>query len=321
MLRPRSYLQNQFREASVASSSPRSAGIHRPAQVSSASRQGLSQGRYTPATSKSTQGNYKTIILHPRRLGLSAVQKTSRPNALPLGRLSLSTAIASGSAISNGQSTRAGRVHVFGDRRKAMFTRRGTGTLRTGNLQSPFRESFPFAVAPPTLQSTNYGQHSVSRFVSDVKESPRLFSEGSRAAAVGLTQSAPVPRRRVGAVHRTLYKLAKPHPPAYMAGVGPSQHQDLRSNYGRLPAVVKAYGKSPLTPRQAGTPKVSVYQSAGHAENVIAPPQRFTKAGMGKSGKRFAPTKIHNLPRRFGGSAIQRARDPTSRGVSQPQAT
>ncbi|KAJ3609205.1 hypothetical protein NHX12_023729 [Muraenolepis orangiensis] len=340
--RPHSYPPHQFRQAVVASGSPSGAGVHRPAAVvGGTSRREPPQGREGPRMSQSAQGNYHVINIRPRTLEWPTVQKpgsyppggtplqgakfvlgaardlrpttlerpaAQKPRSYPPGAppqgpmFGLSTAIASGSAIHNGKGSTDGKAH--GDGIRASFSRRLTGTERAG--------------APAALRFANYGQRSASFL-----RTPGSGLSGAAPAAGFPPQKQQqgrllTPGRRVTPRRPSAHKQY--YPRSYLLGAGPGRPQET----GGLPATVVGYGK--FEPGHAGTLDVSpVYggrdRHSTNRQDGVPPPRSFR---TGTSGKGFAPTKIQNIPLRFGGTLIQRLRDPIQRGaatgVSQPLA-
>ncbi|CAL8365194.1 unnamed protein product [Arctogadus glacialis] len=308
------YPQNQFRQDSIAPSTPWSPSIHSQAGVNSALRQALSQRRNYPvaATPRSAESKHNSIVLVPRTLQLSAfpTPRSNPPRSNPPrsnppsahhrsrqdkrgGDFVLSNAIASGTAIRNGKGSSAGSVRDSIDRKAPAVTKRLMDTPRTGELLlRPSKDRFAAAVTPTTLSSSNSGPRAVAPIRTGVNVSPQLSAAGpEKPTRAGAKVAGRMVRRR----------------PSFRSS----------KNY-HLPALVKAYGKSAPGTESSN----SVYQRAGQDRN--APPRSFLTGGK-RTANLFAPTKVQAIPIRFGGITIQRLRDPLKNGgtgvVSWPQAT
>lgn len=350
------YPQNQLRQASVQSSS-----FNTETAVSSGYSRGLSHSGYTQALSQPAKSGYASVRLVQSN-SLSKpnwrVTKSKQVNAqkVPKKFFGLSTSIASGSSVSkysknqNDISKTRARPGQQGTVKARKYPASSSAPLQSASrgskpasYQSAAQKAPAAADRPAGYQQKGYALKSSS-----------LFGAGAAVPQrnpVRMQTSASAPAKRVPSQHRS-----KPSPfsnPQERTRTGSSQ-TEARKLQSKMFPVTGGNGRGSYKPRSSYSQSVPVSKQDAHSfQQSLATstsrrlsykpgyssdeqiPSSTTNLAQGArnlpdsrksrtrtSAQRFAPTRTHNIPERFGGYAIRRLKEPADKvSVRKPQQT
>ncbi|CAK6961104.1 uncharacterized protein LOC121912395 [Scomber scombrus] len=274
-----SYLQNQFRQASTDPDSAQSSSFNMQAGYS----QGPSSRDYTQGVSQPAQNSYFSVKAGKSSLLSNPNWKTSslaqlNAQKVPKREFGLSTYIVSGTTLNSSHKKQNSPINSRtwpvqqGTQRTSQYL-----SSSSASVKSP-RESFSFKPASSQMAAQKPSSTANAPAYYWQKQAPKDFSPRApdqQRKIVKMQTSASAPARRVS----SLRSAKAPKKPFNFS----------TSNEGPR-----------YSPSQsgAGNPSLSIYQQKG------SPNSR-----AGTSGQRFAPTKTHNIPERFGGFAIRRLGD------------
>ncbi|KAL7381822.1 hypothetical protein ABVT39_011863 [Epinephelus coioides] len=344
-----SYPQNQLRQASVSPGSAQSGSLNTRTAVISGYGQGLSSSGHTQTVSQPAKSGYASV----RLVQSSSVSKpnwqTSKLHRVneqksPKQFFGLSTAIASGSSVSK-------------------YDQKRTKPAQQDNPHTSKYQSSSYASAQgPSRASYSYkstAQKAPAAAKTATYQSSSLFSSGApvpNRSPVRTKTSASAPARRVTSRHGS--EASKPssfssrqnqgtrnNPSQTGAGkpyrsklfsvnAGNAQETYKPTSMSNMASSYGSYGRSPsvsdkqsvstsFQPRGVAPSSQRLSYSRNPVQEAHNPPaSRSSRAGT--SGQRFAPSKVHNIPERYGGSPIRRLRDPDNQragSVRKPQQT
>ncbi|XP_042290441.1 uncharacterized protein LOC121912395 [Thunnus maccoyii] len=318
-----SYLQNQFRQASVAPGSAQSSSFN----TDTGYRQGLSSSGYTHSVSQPVQSGYTSVRLVQSSSVSKPNWRTTSLNQLnaqkvPKNQFDLSAPISSGGSVSKFSVKKqndptVGKSRTWPVKQGIQRTNQYLSSS-SASILGP-RESYSFRPAshqsaaqkPPSTAFATPAYYGQSSSMLNQKHAPRGFSHKSshlfspRAPApasqrkyVQMQTSASAPARRSSS--RSSKASKKPSSFSY------SQNERTRHNPSQT---------------EAGNPYNTYKPTSNRASShsLKAP----TSSRTGTSAQNFAPTEIHSIPQRFGGFAIRRLKEPDQKEVSvqKPQQT